>query len=88
MTCETMEHMADDPLDLIVYDPDVLHGQARLRGTRIPVTVVLDCLAAGMTEDEILDGFPSLPAGFVKAALTYASRLAHEELVPPVPSRG
>ena len=83
-----MEHMADDPLDLIVSDPDVLHGQARLRGTRIPVTVVLDCLAAGMSEEEILGGHPSLPAGFVRASLAYPARLAHEELFSLEPSRG
>lgn len=80
--------MAGDLLNLIVSDPDVLHGQARLRGTRIPVTVVLDCLAAGMSEDEIVTGYPSLPAKSVQAALAYAARLAHEELLPLEPSRG
>jgi hypothetical protein len=37
--------MTDHQADLIVTDPDVVHGQARVRGLRIPVSVVLDCLA-------------------------------------------
>jgi len=39
--------MTREQLDLIVTDPKVLHGQARIAGTRVPVSVVLDCLAAG-----------------------------------------
>ena len=80
--------MADETSDLIVSDPDVLHGQARFRGTRIPVFVVLDYLADGMSAEEIHADYPSLPDGAVKAALTYASRLAHEELYPLEPSSG
>ena len=80
--------MADEPLDLIVADAEVLHGQARIRGTRIAVSVVLDCLAAGMDEDEIRRQYPMLPAGSVRAALSYAARLAHEELYPLEPAPG
>lgn len=80
--------MAEEPLDLIVADTAVLHGQARLRGTRIPVTVVLDCLVAGMTEDEIHQQYPTLPHGAIRAALAYAARLAHEELYPLEPAPG
>ncbi|MGD0593891.1 MAG: DUF433 domain-containing protein [Acidimicrobiales bacterium] len=61
--------MADDPLDLIEADPQVVHNQARIRGTRIPVSVIVDCLAAGMTEEQIRAQYPSLPAGAVAAAL-------------------
>ncbi|HUR17994.1 MAG TPA: DUF433 domain-containing protein [Acidimicrobiales bacterium] len=55
---------------------------ARFRGTRIPVSVVLDCLAAAMTEEEIDEQYPSLPEGSVRAALAYAAVLAREELHP------
>ena len=44
-------------------DCALLHGQARIRGTRIPVSLVLGCLAEGMTEPEILAQYPSLSAG-------------------------
>lgn len=80
--------MADEPLDLIVSNPEVLHGQARFRGTRIPVYVVLDCLAAGRTPEDIHREYPSLPAAAVRAALAYAARLAHEEFYPLEPSQG
>jgi len=80
--------MAEWPLELIVADPAVLHGQARFRGTRIPVTVVLDCLAAGMTDEEIGREYPTLPAGSVRSALVYAAQLAHEELLPLEPAPG
>lgn len=80
--------MVDALLALIVSDPSVLHGQARFRGTRIPVTVVLDSLAAGLSEDEITEEYPTLPAGSIQAALTYAAHLAHEELLPLEPAPG
>ncbi len=77
--------MAQDLLDLIDADPSVVHGQARFRGTRIPVSVVLDCLAAGMTDTEIHEQYPSLPAGAERAAVAYGALLAREELHPLKP---
>ena len=68
--------MAIEPLDLIDADPVVVHGQARIRGTRIPVSVILDCLAAGMTEGQIYNEYPSLPPGAGEAALAYGATLA------------
>jgi len=44
----------------ITVDPNVCHGQACLKGTRIMASVVLDSLAAGLTPDEILKSYPSL----------------------------
>jgi uncharacterized protein (DUF433 family) len=48
-----MKRWQTGPLDLVDAEPEVVHGQARIRGTRIPVNVILDCLAAGMTEGQI-----------------------------------
>jgi hypothetical protein len=45
--------MATGFIELITSDPTVLHGQAVIRGTRIPLTVVLDCLTAGMSEESL-----------------------------------
>ena len=80
--------MTTDQLEFIEADPSVLHGQARIRGTRIPVSVVLDCLAAGMPDDEIKRQYPSLPEGSVRAAIAYGALLAREELHPVEPSPG
>jgi uncharacterized protein (DUF433 family) len=68
--------------DHIVSTPDTLHGAPRLRGTRIPVSVVLDNLAAGATAEEIHVDYPSLPAEAIRAALTYAADLARDRIVP------
>ena len=74
--------MTAQQADLIVTDPDVVHGQARVRGTRIPVSVVLDCLAAGLNEDEILRQYPTLTSDGVRAAAAYGAVLAREENHP------
>ncbi len=78
--------MANQLLDLIDADPAVVHGQARFRGTRIPVSVVLDCLATDMTDDAIHAQYPSLPPGAVRAAIAYGALLAREELYPLEPA--
>ena len=70
-----------DPLELISVDPALCHGQACVRGTRIPVSVVLDALAEGMTEAEILVGYPTLAVEGIRAAAAYGAALAREELV-------
>jgi uncharacterized protein (DUF433 family) len=75
-----MEAVPDAVADLIDADPKVMHGQVRFRGTRIPVTAVLDNLTAGLDEDEIHRQYPTLPQGAVRAGLAYAADLAHEDL--------
>ena len=44
-----------------------------IAGTRVPVSVVLDCLAAGMSESEILAEYPSLTAAGIRAAASFAA---------------
>jgi len=69
-------------LDLISTDPEVCHGQACIKGTRIMVSVILDCLVAGMSEQEILTEYPALTAEDVRAAAAYGAVLAREEVLP------
>lgn len=83
-----MDPMATDLLELISVDPAICHGQACIRGTRIPVSVVLDCLAGGMSEGEIRTQYPTLPEAAVRAAVAYGALLAREELLPLEPSEG
>ena len=68
--------------DYISIDPDRMHGTPCIRGTRIPVYVVLDNLAAGETVETILREYPSLRAEHVPAAIAYAAALAHERVLP------
>ena len=57
----------------ISVDPNVCHGQARIAGTRVMVTVVLDNLAAGLSAEVITESYPSVFAEAVKACLHYAA---------------
>jgi uncharacterized protein (DUF433 family) len=66
----------------IASDPAIMHGAACFRGTRIPVSVVLDNLAAGEAADRILDQYPSLKSEHILAAIAYAADLARERIVP------
>ena len=64
-----------------------MRGQAVIAGTRVPVSVVLDCLAAGMTVEEIGAEYPTVGAAGVRAAAAYGAMLAREDLVPLPPSQ-
>jgi uncharacterized protein (DUF433 family) len=64
---------------LIVRDPQVCHGQATVRGTRILVSIILDAMADGMTEDEILAEYPTLTVDGIRAAAAYGAELARDE---------
>jgi uncharacterized protein (DUF433 family) len=66
----------------ITSDPDVLHGAVRFNGTRIPVSVVLDNLAANESPERIIDQYPSLTQEHISAAIAYAADLARERIVP------
>ena len=68
--------------DRITSDPSVCHGQACIRGTRIPVSVLLDNLAAGLDPAQILASYPSVRSEDVQAAMQYAAELARERLIP------
>lgn len=65
----------------ILVDPAVLHGKACFKGTRIPVAVVLDNLAAGVSEAELREEYPTLPKQAVTAAIAYAAELAKEQVL-------
>jgi uncharacterized protein (DUF433 family) len=67
----------------ISVSPDVCHGKACIRGTRVMVSVVLENLAAGLTPEQILKEYPSLTPDGIQAAIAYAADLARERVVPP-----
>lgn len=67
--------------DRITVDPLVCHGKACIKGTRIMVSVILDNLAEGFGEKEILKSYPSLEPEDIKAAISYAAELSRERLV-------
>jgi uncharacterized protein (DUF433 family) len=67
--------------EYISVNPEIAHGQACFTGTRVPVSVVLDNLAAGLAAKDILKSYPSLSANAIQAAIAYAAELAREHTV-------
>ena len=65
----------------IVSTADVLRGKPRIKGTRIPVSLILGYLAAGHTAEEIIVEFPDLAKEQIMACLDYARDLAEFEVV-------
>ena len=59
---------------LIMCDPRILSGKPIVRGTRISVALILQCIASGMSREEILEGYPTLTAEGLEAALEFAAR--------------
>ncbi len=66
--------------DHIVSTPSVLRGKPRIKGTRIPVSLVLGYLAAGKTATEITNEFPDLTGEQIAACLDYARELSEFEV--------
>jgi len=73
------------PLDRISIDPQVCFGKPCIKGTRIWVSLILDFLASGETEAQILAAYPQLQPADIRAALAYAAEVAREHIIP-VPS--
>lgn len=62
----------------ITIDPDVCNGKPTIRGKRIAVQTILEFLAAGDSEEDILAQYPSLEADDIRACLTCAARLMNK----------
>lgn len=65
----------------ITIDPNVSHGRPCIKGTRVRVSLIIDNLAAGSTEQEIIEAYPALTKDDIKAALAYAAEMARERFV-------
>jgi len=66
----------------ITVNPDVCHGQACVKGTRIPVHQIVHMLANGDSVDALLQEYPSLEREDILACLDYAASLAEEQVTP------
>jgi len=66
----------------ITIDPNICHGQACIKNTRIPVHHIIGMLANGDTIEELLKEYPSLKRDDILAALNYAASLAEERITP------
>ena len=69
-------------LERITIDPEVCGGKPCIKDTRIWVSLILDFLAGGMTEAELLAEYPGLVHEDVLAAIAYGAEAARERVVP------
>ena len=68
----------------ISIDPKILVGKPVVKGTRISVELVVDLMANGWTQEQILENYPNLTADDIRACLAYASEALHAERVYPL----
>jgi uncharacterized protein (DUF433 family) len=66
-------------LKRISSDPEILHGKPCIKGTRIPVYLIVSLIAEGETTDNIIKDYPSLTPEDIKAAIHYAAKLSEYE---------
>lgn len=72
--------MKESLLDRVELNSKIMLGKPVIKGTRLPIELILEKLAYGQTEDQILEDYPFLEKADIKAALLYAARqLALEE---------
>ena len=70
------------PLDRIAIDPNVCFGKPCIKGTRIWVSLLLDFLANGDTEADLLNAYPQLTHEDILAAIAYGAEAARERIIP------
>jgi uncharacterized protein (DUF433 family) len=66
----------------VSIDPKICHGQACIKGTRIPVHQIIRMLANGDKIEQLLEDYPSITQQDVYACLEYAAALAEEQITP------
>ena len=74
-------------LERISIDPQVCGGKPCIKGTRIWVSLILDLLASGMPEPELLAEYPGLVHEDILAAIAYGAEAARERIIPAPPSQ-
>lgn len=60
-------------LNRITFNPEICHGKPTIRNKRYPVDLILDLMASGMTEQEILDDYPALEKEDISACIAYTA---------------
>jgi len=78
----------EDVLERITVDPKVMVGKPVIRGTRIPVALILRMLGQGIPTEEILRDYPRLERADIEAAIAYAAQVVEHEDVFPLPEQG
>ncbi len=72
----------------ISIDPEICHGKPCIKGTRIPVYLILEMLEHGLNFDQILEEYPQLEIDDLKACLEFAKRIINNEEISPIVETG
>lgn len=81
-----MKGLTVDWQERIALDPEILVGKPVIKGTRIAVEFIMELLAEGWAQEEVLRNYPQLRTEDIQAALHYATELTKLERVYPLPS--
>ncbi len=68
-------------LDRITFDPQIMAGQACIRGMRIPISLVINLIANGLSVTEIIEDYPYLEPEDIQQSLKYAAWLTQERVI-------
>lgn len=74
--------LRDELLSRITINPNVCFGKPCIKGTRIWVSLILDFLASGMSQEEVLEEYSDLAPLDIQACLAYGAEMSRERHVP------
>ena len=70
--------------NFIVVDPELHHGEPCIKGTRVPVAILVGSIADGMTIDEVIKEYPQITHEAMRAALAYAADVVRQDILLPL----
>lgn len=70
-------------LKRIVIDPEIMAGKSVIKGTRIPVDLIIKLIGEGMSHEDVLKGYPALTEEDIKASLLYGASVVSNEYIFP-----
>lgn len=70
--------------DYVVIDPETHHCEPCIKGTRVPVAIIVGSIADGMTIEEVMKEYPQLDRESVRAALSYAADVVRQDILLPL----
>ena len=68
----------------VTIDPEIHHGEPCIKGTRVPVAMLVGSIADGMTIEEVLKEYPQITREAVQAALAYAADVVRHDILMPL----
>lgn len=70
--------------NFVAIDPEIHHGEPCIKGTRVPVAMLVGSIADGMTIEEVMKEYPQVTREAVRAALAYAADVLRREIILPL----